>query len=150
MAFRSDRNAKRNVPGSTLEQASDLLLGGRDILNPFSVGVWTPPVDVCHMEDRVIVRAELPGIDQSDIALSFQGGNLRIQGLKKEPGQPRKLLCFYCLERRYGRFDRQIVLKGILNPRKSHACLEKGILTVEIPKLKDRRGEAVEIPIEKK
>jgi HSP20 family molecular chaperone IbpA len=54
------------------------------------------------------------------------------------------------LERRYGRFDRQIVIKGVLDPRKSHACLEKGILTVEIPTVKDRRGETVEIRIEKK
>ena len=150
MAVKSVRSSKPNVPGSSIAQSADLLLEGRDFLDPFAVGAWTPPVDICQTDSRVRVRIELPGVDLSDITLSFQGENLRIQGVKREQEQSHKLLCFYCLERRYGRFDRQVAIKGVLNPRKSHAYLEKGILTVEIPKIKDRRGDIVEIPIETK
>jgi len=127
-----------------------MLLEGRDFLDPFAVGSWTPPVDICQTESRVQVRIELPGVDLSDIALSFQGENLRIQGVKREQVRSPKLLCFYCLERRYGKFDRQVAIKGILNPRKSHAYFENGVLTVELPKIKDKRGDVVAIPIETK
>jgi HSP20 family protein len=133
-----------------MARSADLLLEGRDLLDPFAVGLWTPPVDICQTESRVLVRIELPGVELSDVSLTFQGESLRIRGVKREQVQSRKLLCFYCLERRYGRFDRQIAIKGVLNPRMSRSCLEKGILTVEIPTVKDRRGETVELQIEKK
>lgn len=148
MAGKSVRN--RSGEGIPRVTTADLLLGGRDFLDPFAVGSWDPPVDICQTENRVRVQIELPGVEPSDISLTFQGDALRVQGIKREQARSRKLLCFYCLERRYGRFDRQVSIKGILNPRKSRASLEKGILTVEIPTVKERRGELVEIRIEKK
>jgi HSP20 family protein len=147
MAVKSVRSSKQNAPGSPIAQGADLLLESRDFLDPFAVGSWTPPVDICQTESRVRVRIELPGVDISDILLSFKVENLRIQGVKREQVRSPKLLCFYCLERRYGRFDRQIAIKGVLNPRKSRAYLENGVLTVEIPKIKDKRGAVVDIPI---
>ena len=149
MAVKSSRSPKRPARGSRLARPADLLLEGQDILSPFAVGTWPPPVDICETSSRVLVRVELPGVDPSEVSLSFQGESLRIQGVKREQGQTRKLLCYYCLERRYGRFDRRIAVKGIVNPRHSRAYFDKGLLTVEIPILKDRRGEVVEIPIEK-
>ena len=150
MAAKSVRSSKRKSQGLPLSQSDTLLLEGREFLNPFAVGLWTPPVDICQTASRILVRIELPGVDPSDISLSFQGENLRIKGIKREQRQSRKLLCYYCLERRYGKFDRQISIKGIVNPRQSRAYLHSGILTVELPKLKDRRGDAVEIQIVRK
>lgn len=140
--------AKRNTHGSAIVQPADLLLGRHDFLTPFAVGSWNPSVDICQTPNRISVRIELPGVDPSDIDLSYQGGNLRIQGIKRE--QPRELLCYYCLERRYGRFDRLIVINGVVNPRKSVAILDKGILTIELPLLKERRGDIVKIRIGRK
>lgn len=150
IAFKSMRNSKRAGQKLHIAQPSDLLLQGQDFLNPFAVGSWTPNVDICETESRVLVRAELPGVDLTDITLSFQGSSLRLQGIKREPAQSRKLLCYYCLERRYGRFDRHIGIDWIVNPRLARAYFEKGILTIELPKLKDRRGETVAIQIKKK
>jgi HSP20 family protein len=107
-------------------------------------------VDICETESHVYVRAELPGVEQGDIAVSFQGDGLRLRGIKRAPAQFGKLLCYYCLERRYGRFDRHVTIGWIVNPRLARAHLSRGILTVELPKLKDRRGETVEIQIKGK
>ncbi len=143
------RNSKQTVHKSSIAPPSDLLLQGQDFLDPPVVGSWTPQVDICETESGVLLRAELPGVDSQDIAISFQRDSLRLQGIKREPTQSRKLLCYYCLERTYGRFDRHINIGRIVNPRLARAHLNKGILTVELPKLKDRRGEAVEIQIKK-
>jgi len=129
---------------------SDLLLQGQEFLDPMAVGSWIPHVDICETESYVYVRAELPGVEIGDIAVSFQGDGLRLRGIKREPAQSRKLLCYYCLERRYGRFDRHVTIGWIVNPRLARAHLSRGILTVELPKLKDRRGETVEIQIKGK
>ena len=150
MADKSTKDIKQPARGPSLAPSEDLLLHRHDFWDPFAVGSWTPHVDVCQTEKKIVVRAELPGVEISDISLSFQDNCLRLQGIKREPPQSPKLLCYFCLERRYGKFDRQIGIGHIVNPRKARAYLEKGILTVELPKIEDRRGKAVEIQIEKK
>ncbi|HYK88246.1 MAG TPA: Hsp20/alpha crystallin family protein, partial [Acidobacteriota bacterium] len=55
--------------------------------------------------------------------------------------------CYYCLERRYGRFDRSIPIHWVVDARAARASLERGVLTVKLPKLEDRRGQLVKIPI---
>ena len=150
MASKLMRNPKQETQEGSLTQSSDFLLQRHDFMDPFAVGAWTPQVDICQTESLVLVRAELPGVNSSDITISFQGDSLRLQGIKREYQQSRKLLCYYCLERRYGRFDRQIGIGWIVNPRKARAYLDNGILTIELPKLEDRRGNVVKIQIKKK
>jgi HSP20 family protein len=141
---------KKTASKTSLTRSSDLLLQRRDLLDPFSVDSWIPHVDLCQTDDRVLVRAELPGVAVEDIRLCFQQDILRLQGIKREPDKSGKLSCYYCLERRYGKFDRRINIDWIINPREIRAFLDKGILTVELPKLRDRRGTIVEIPIKVK
>jgi HSP20 family protein len=140
-------NVKKTVLKTSLTRSSDLLMQRRDLLDPFAVDSWIPHVDLCQTEDRVLVRAELPGVALPDIHLTFEKDTLRLQGIKREAGKNRKLGCYYCLERRYGKFDRRITLDWIVNPRQIRAFLNKGILTVELPKLRDRRGTVLEFPI---
>jgi HSP20 family protein len=131
-------------------KSSDLLLDRDDFLDPLSIGSWTPAVDKCQTESHVVIRVELPGVKPSDISISFRGENLRIQGVKREPVSSRKLLCYYCLERRYGKFDRTLRISWTVDPHRASAYLDKGILTIELPKLKERRGETVSIKIAEK
>jgi HSP20 family protein len=143
------KRLKRDPREPSLSRSSDLLLHKKDFVDPFAVGAWTPNVDICQTENKVLVRMELPGVALSDINLSYQGDNLRLQGFKRESPE-RDLLCYYCLERRYGRFDRHIAIGWVVDPRQARAYLNKGILTVEIPKISDRRGDAVKIPIKRR
>jgi HSP20 family protein len=131
-------------------RSSELLLDRDDFLNPLSIGSWTPPVDKCQTESHVVIRVELPGVKLSDISISFRVESLRIQGVKRAPVSSHKLLCYYCLERRYGKFDRTLHISWTVNPRQATAYLDKGILTIELPKLKDRRGETISIAIAEK
>ena len=148
MAFKSAKNSKHSAQGLSLTQSDDLLHDRHGFWDPFAVGLWTPRVDICQTDKKVVVRAELPGVKATDISLGFQGNTLRLQGIKREPAQSQKLLCYFCLERRYGKFDRQISIGWIVNPRKARAHLDKGILTVELPKIDDRRGKPVNIKLE--
>ncbi len=147
MAIKTMQNSRTAAQESSEAQPSDLIVQKHDFLDPFAIGSWTPYIDICQTEERVLIRAELPGVSHSDITLTFQGDSLRLQGIKREPEQSRKLLCYYCLERRYGRFDRQINVGCVVNPRQARAYLDNGILSVELPKLKDRRGSMVKIQI---
>ena len=150
MASKSFRDANRAAQETDEVQDSDFLLEGKKFLDPFAVGSWMPKVDICQTPNAIVVQAELPGVDSSDVSVSLQGENLRIQGIKREPAQSQKLLCYYCLERRYGKIDRTIHIGWVVNPKMARAHMENGILTIVLPKINDRRGNTVEIQIKKK
>ena len=143
---------KRRLP--TLDVSQARLIGSaveaEKYLGRLAVGSWTPNVDICETATTVIVRVELPGLDKSDISLTIQDGILRVQGVKREAPACENLLCYYCLERRYGRFDRTVPIHWVVNANGAHASLDEGVLTVELPKLEDRRGQVIQIPIVRK
>jgi len=141
------RNSKNLIQKSSAGSHADLLMERDDLLNPLSIGSWTPPIDKCQTDSHVVIRAELPGVESSDVSVSFKGDTLRIHGVKREPISSRKLLCYFCLERSFGRFDRTLRVSWIVNPRQATAHLDKGILTIQMPKINDRRGEVVKIKI---
>ena len=47
----------------------DSLTRGRSTEDQFSAGAWTPSVDIYETADRVVIRADLPGIEQKNIDL---------------------------------------------------------------------------------
>ncbi len=133
---------------SSYEQVqSTLMLEAGEILDSLAVGSWIPSVDICETSDAVMIRVELPGIEPADIRLTIQGNVLRVQGTKQEPAAVRARLSYYCLERRYGKFDRQIAIDWVVDAARSLATLANGILTIQIPRIKNRRGSIFEIPI---
>jgi HSP20 family protein len=141
------RNQKRPARIIPIARTENLLFEGHDLLDRFTLGSWIPNVDICQTDKQVLLRVELPGVDPAEISLIFQEANLLVQGIKREPGQSHKFLCYYCLERRYGTFDRKIPIDGIVNPREARAFIKNGILTVELPKVKERRGAKIRIPV---
>lgn len=143
------RHPKKAAEGLAIMRSADLLLQRHDVWDRYAVGAWIPHVDICQTENLVVVRAELPGVELADIQITLQGAMLRMQGVKQEKRKARKMISCICLERRYGKFDRSINIGWIVNPKKAHAFLDKGILTIELPKLAERRGAIQEIPIKK-
>ena len=126
---------------------STLMLEAGEILDSLTVGNWMPSVDICETPEAVMIRVELPGIEPADIRLTIQGNVLRVQGTKQEPAAVRERLSYYCLERRYGKFDRQIAIDWVVDGARSQATLANGILTIHIPRIENRRGTVFEIPI---
>ena len=139
---------KSRKRGSYEQVRSNLILEAEAILDSFALGGWTPSIDICESAGAVTVRVELPGINASDIRITIQGGVLRIQGIKREAATALERLSYYCLERRYGRFDRRVSLDRIVDASRSRATLVNGVLTIEIPRIEDRRGQLFEIAIE--
>ena len=141
------KSRKRN-PYEQVQSA--MILDAREILDRLGVGNWMPSVDICETADAVVIRVELPGIDPAEVRLSIQGNVLRVHGVKQEPAAVRARLSYYCLERRYGKFDRQIAIDWIVDAGRARADLANGILTIQIPRIENRRGTLFEIPIHAK
>jgi HSP20 family protein len=93
----------------------------------------TPALDVKETEKEVVVKADLPGIDEKDIQLTIQDGILSLRGEKKSERKSERDN-YYVMERSYGSFQRAIRLPETVNDEKAEAHFDKGVLTVTLPK----------------
>jgi HSP20 family protein len=109
--------------------------------------VWVPALDVVEKRDAYIVIAELPGVNQSQVALSFEQNVLTIRGEKSSGFDPSKdgELRVYAAERVTGTFERAIRLPEFVDSEKISAELREGILTVTIPKATAAQPRQIEI-----
>lgn len=102
-------------------------------LAPSRRGGFSPAVDVYYTADppRAVVRADLAGIDPSEIELQIRGRELVLGGHRKaEGGQDR---VYQQLEIEHGAFRRVIALGVDVDSDAAQASYEDGILTVELP-----------------
>lgn len=107
-------------------------------------GGWCPSVDVCEQDDRITVKAELPGVESEDVEVSVHDGTLTIGGEKKEQSED-KGEGFYHSERRYGAFRRDIRLSVGVDADKVEATCRNGVLTVTLPKIEQAKAKRIEV-----
>jgi len=109
--------------------------------------VWVPALDIVEKRDAYIVVAELPGVSQSDVELSFEQNVLTIRGQKHPSLDPSKdgELRVYTAERVAGTFERAIRLPEFVDSEKIGAELRDGLLTVTIPKATAAQPRKIEI-----
>jgi HSP20 family protein len=92
-----------------------------------------PLVDIYDEGKHLVVKAELPGMDKSDINVRLLDNSLIISGEKKSERSERNR-DFYRIERSSGSFERSILLPGGVDVEKAAASFTNGVLEVRIPK----------------
>jgi HSP20 family protein len=109
-------------------------------------GSWIPIADIVENDDALVVTVELPGVAASDLLISTHGGDVILTGEKSRP-QIDGSVRAYVAERAYGRFRRVIHLGVPVNTHRAEAVLAEGTLRIRFPKVPNRRGEEVAIPV---
>jgi HSP20 family protein len=117
-------------------------------VDPPPGGEWCPPVDVFESGQRLLVVVEVPGLEPESLRVAFRDRSLVISG-ERRAGKDAGAVSFLCLERPTGRFERTIPLEGPLDVRHARATLGRGLLTVTVPRLRERRGQETEVEIER-
>lgn len=105
---------------------------------------WAPAVDMIDHDDEIVLRADLPGLDEKDIEVTVQGGTLALRGQRKEEKEEKKEDYYYS-ERSYGAFARTLTLPTTVEGDKVKATFKKGVLEVHLPKAKEAKGKKIEI-----
>ena len=106
-----------------------------------------PAVDVQEQEDRYLVEAELPGLEQKDIEVDLHENVLTIKGEKKADTKM-KDQDRVVYERYYGAFCREIPFEEEIAPDRIKADLKKGILQIELMKKEKSKVVHKKITIE--
>lgn len=92
-----------------------------------------PVIDIVEKESVILLTAELPGIDETDVELTVGKGMLVLRGEKKAQTTGETDLR-HANERRYGSFERTIRIPGNVDEPAISAHFDKGVLTVTLPK----------------
>lgn len=113
---------------------------------PFREGdrEWAPAVDMIDHADEIILRADVPGLDEKDLEVTVHDGTVTIRGERKEEKEEKKE-DYYCSERSYGAFARTLSLPTSVEADKVKATFKKGVLEVHLPKAKEAKGKKIEI-----
>jgi HSP20 family protein len=100
---------------------------------------WMPLLDVCEQRKRIVVMAELPGIEPRDITLLVHHNRIELRGEKKQEvhTEPARYLR---LERESGRFRRVVALPTAILPEKTKAVLDNGVLVIVLVKASSEEG----------
>lgn len=107
-------------------------------------GSWVPPVDVAEEGDRLVLRAELPGIKESDIEIEFENGMLTLKGERRFEDE-KKERNYHRIERSYGRFVRSFNLPRSVDAEGIEASYEEGVLEITIPKREEAKPRQIRI-----
>jgi HSP20 family protein len=115
-------------------------------LAPARRGGFSPAVDVYYTDNppRAVVRADLAGIDPSEIDLQIRGRELVLAGQRRPEGGEERV--YQQLEVERGPFRRVVALGVDVDADAATASYEDGILTVELPLAGP--AEARTVPIE--
>ncbi len=111
------------------EMFGNLARGSRRQSNGLSE--WAPAVDVLQEDGDIVVRVELPGIEQEDVDITLHNGVLTISGERKAEEQ-REGSGYYVRERRYGSFRRSLAVPEGTDGSKIHARYDNGVLEVTV------------------
>jgi HSP20 family protein len=109
------------------------------------MGEWAPLVDVTEGEDAVTVKAEVPGVDPKEIAVTLEGDLLTLKGEKEheEPDERR-----HRTERGWGMFVRAVRLPAPVDAGKVTATFKNGVVTIALPKAAGARGTPIPVKAE--
>jgi HSP20 family protein len=107
----------------------------------------TPPLDIIETDAGIEIDVDVPGIQASDVDVVFSGNVLLITGQKRPATCGHGDAAFHLAERAFGRFGRAINVDGSFDAGRATATLADGVLRVVLPRVADRRGAQIRIPI---
>jgi HSP20 family protein len=120
---------------------------GRMNLMDRRLGSFVPDVNITETDKEFRVTAELPGMDEKDLEVTYLEGGLTIKGEKREEHEEQRG-DFIHSERQFGAFERTIPLPSDINPDKAKASFQKGVLSITLPKSEEARSSKKTIPIQ--
>jgi HSP20 family protein len=94
--------------------------------------MWSPQIEVFERKDKLIVRADLPGLTKDDINLDITDDAIKIRGERREEKEESEQ-GYYRSERSYGSFYREIPLPSGVNPEEANATFRNGVLEITLP-----------------
>ncbi|MFZ3217297.1 MAG: Hsp20/alpha crystallin family protein [Candidatus Acidiferrales bacterium] len=107
---------------------------------------WAPNVDIYETENELVLKADLPDINEKDLDVRVANNMLTITGERKFEEKVKED-AYLRIERTYGSFSRSFGLPNTVNTEAIKAEYKNGVLTVELPKRAEAKPKQVKINV---
>src|SRR6267154_4099535 len=111
-----------------------------------AITTWAPAVDIFETPNELVVKADLPDVDEKDLDIRVENNLLTIRGerkFEKNVSEDNYLR----VERTYGAFSRSFSLPTTVNAEAIHAEYKNGVLTVNLPKREESKPPQVKVSV---
>lgn len=121
-------------------------LGQGGGLSSGGLRAWAPQLETFRRGDKLVVRADLPGLRREDVNVEIDNGMLTISGHRSEE-QVDERDDFYRSERSYGEFHRVLPLPENMTGESCEATFKDGVLevTLPLPKQQERKARKIDV-----
>ena len=107
---------------------------------------WAPAVDIYETENELVLKADLPDVNENDLDIRIESNILTIKGERKFEEKVKEDN-YLRVERTYGSFSRSFSLPSTVDSGSIKAEYKNGVLTVELPKRAESKPRQVKINV---
>jgi HSP20 family protein len=109
-------------------------------------GSFIPPVDVYEDEHSLILKLDIPGVNEEDLDVQLENNTLTVKGERKFEKEEREDN-FHRIERRYGTFTRTFRVPSTVDPERVDAHFDKGVLKLTLAKKAEAKPKQIKIGV---
>jgi HSP20 family protein len=107
---------------------------------------WRPSLEVYEESDKVVVKAEIPGVKKENISISLTDDVLTIKGERKFEHEE-KMENYLLFEGSYGSFHRMLQIPQPVKADAVKAEYKDGILEIQLPKAEESKTREIKITV---
>jgi HSP20 family protein len=111
-----------------------------------ATSTFAPPVDVYEDEHNIVLKVEVPGIDEKDIDVRIENNTLTVHGERKFEKEEKEEN-YRRVERSYGSFTRSFTLPNTVDPEQVQADYEKGVLKIKLAKKAEAKPKQIKVNV---
>jgi HSP20 family protein len=105
-----------------------------------------PPVDIYEDEHNIVLKIDVPGIDERDMDVRIQNSTLTVHGERKIEKEEKEEN-FRRVERQYGSFTRSFTLPSSVDPGQVSARCDKGVLKINLAKRVEAKPTQIKVSV---
>jgi HSP20 family protein len=113
---------------------------------PVAAANFTPAVDIYEDAQKVLLKLEVPGIEEKDLDVRVENHTLTVKGERKFE-KDEKEENFHRIERRYGSFFRAFTLPSTVDTESVAASYNAGVLKLELKKKPEAQPKQIKVNV---
>jgi HSP20 family protein len=116
--------------------------------NPLTAAGFVPAVDIYEDTNKLVLKLEVPGIEEKDLDVRVENGTLTVKGERKFEAEEKETN-FHRIERSYGTFYRAFSLPPTVDWDHVQATYNAGVLKLELNKKAEAQPKQIKINVNK-
>jgi HSP20 family protein len=114
--------------------------------SPLTTASFVPAVDIYEDAKKVVLKLEVPGLEEKDLDVRVENNTLTVKGERKFEKEEKEEN-FHRIERRYGSFYRAFTLPSTVDAEHIGASYNAGVLKLELAKKAEAQPKQIKVNV---